>query len=66
MKFDWRFFANMAIPFIEKAGRDYIGKDVDDVGKDDIIGQSLVYIAKLLSAIINDVPTLPKAPVALR
>lgn len=66
MNFNWKFFVNMALPFIESAGRDYIGKDSNDVGKDDMIGQSLVYVANLLRAIINDKPELPKVPEALR
>lgn len=64
MNFNWKFFVNMAIPFIDAAGNDYINKDADDAGKDDMIGQSLVYVAKLLKAIVTDKP-LPKAPDAL-
>lgn len=51
---------------IEGAGQEYIAKDANETGKDDAIGQSLVYIAKLLRAIISDAPSLPKAPDALR
>jgi hypothetical protein len=65
MKFNWKFFVNLAIPFIEAAGRDYCAKDENNVGKDDIIGQSLIYVAVLLSAIVNDAP-IPKAPEVLK
>lgn len=62
---NWKFFVKMAIPMIENAGEMYIGKDDNDTGRDDLIGQSLVYVAKLLNAIIND-KELPKAPAALK
>lgn len=60
--FNWKFFVNMALPFIESAGRDYVGKDENDTGKDDMIGQTLIYVAALLRAIIADKPTMPKPP----
>lgn len=64
--FNWKFFVNLAIPFIEAAGRDYVGKDLNDVGRDDIIGQSLLYAAKLLRAVVDDTVTLPKIPSILK
>jgi hypothetical protein len=64
--FGWQMFVKMAIPMIENAGETYIGKDENSTGRDDLIGQSLIYVAKLLNAIISDKATLPKAPEALR
>lgn len=62
MNFNWKFFVGMSLPFIEAAGRDYIGKDADDAGKDDMIGQTLLYVAALLRALIADKPVMPKPP----
>lgn len=63
--FGWKTLAKMALPMIESAGEEYINQDANTTGKDDIIGQSLVYAAKLLGAIISS-KDLPKAPAALR
>lgn len=61
----WKYFVRMAIPFLEAAGEEFIARDDNAHGKDDMIGQSLVYVAKLLRAILNDTP-LPKAPDILK
>jgi hypothetical protein len=63
--FNWKMFVRMAIPMIENAGETYIDKDENSSGKDDMIGQSLVYVSKLLTAIISD-KELPKAPKVLQ
>lgn len=64
---NWKFFVKMAIPVIENAGEMYIGKDENQTGKDDIIGQSLLYCARLLRAIVEDkFDALPKVPSVLK
>ena len=62
---NWKFFVRMAIPMIENAGEMYCDKDDDTAGRDDMIGQSLLYVAKLLTAIMAD-KELPKAPAILK
>ncbi len=64
-KLDWKMFANMAVPFIRAAGLAKEAEDADSVGQDDLIGMSLVYVADLLTALINGNTTLPKPPPAL-
>jgi hypothetical protein len=66
MNFNWKFFVNLALPFVEAAGNDYVNKDTNDAGRDDMIGQSLIYVAKLLREIIADKPTLPTVPDVLK
>ncbi len=63
---NWRMFASMAIPFIRAAGVAKENEDSDTVGRDDQIGIALVFAADLLQAIVDDKPTLPKAPASLK
>lgn len=65
MNFNYKMFIRMAIPMIENAGETYVAKDDNVSGRDDLIGQSLLYVAKLLSAIIAD-KEIPKAPAILK
>lgn len=55
----------MAIPFIRIAGEEYRDQDADNVGRDDLIGSSLIYVAALLEAILVG-GQLPKAPAGLK
>lgn len=61
----WKFFAKMAVPCIRSAGEMRKAEDPDNVGTDDVIGTSLVYVADLLESLINDGKNLPKAPAIL-
>lgn len=63
--FGWKMFVKMAIPMIENAGQSYVDQDENNSGKDDMIGQSLIYVAHLLTAIVSD-KSLPKAPSILQ
>lgn len=63
--FGWKTLLNMLLPMLESIGQAKIDEDANDTGKDDIIGQSLIYAVKLLKAIVNG-KDLPKAPDALR
>jgi hypothetical protein len=62
---NWKTLVKFILPMIELAGEDYIGQDENETGKDDAIGQSLVYVAKLLKAILTG-KDLPKAPEVLK
>lgn len=61
----WKRFVRMAIPFIRIAGEEYRDQDADNVGRDDLIGSSLIYVAALLEAILVG-GQLPKAPAGLK
>lgn len=55
----------MILPMLEAAGQAKIAEDENDTGKDDAIGQSMLYVVKLVKAIVLNNP-LPKAPDVLR
>ena len=63
---NWKFLLRLAIPMIRQAGESKKAEDADNVGRDDLIGASLVYAADLLDAILADKPAMPKAPAQLR
>ncbi len=63
--FGWKTLLGMVLPMLESIGQAKIAEDENSTGKDDVIGQSLVFAAKLLRAILEDKP-LPKAPNVLR
>jgi hypothetical protein len=65
MKFDWKFILLMILPMLEASGHAYVNQDTNDTGKDDAIGEGLLYAVKLLKAIVLNNP-LPKAPEALQ
>lgn len=60
--FGWQMLVKMALPMIEMAAQSYINKDDNETGKDDMIGQSLHYAYKILTAVIDgkDIPKAPK------
>jgi hypothetical protein len=62
---NWKMFAGMAVPFIRAAGVSKENEDANTTGRDDLIGMSLVYVADLLQALIDDKPELPTPPAAL-
>lgn len=66
MKFDWRFLLTLALPMLELAGHAKINEDENTTGKDDAIGEGLLYIVKLAKAIVLNKPELPKAPDSLK
>lgn len=61
----WKILLNMAIPAVMGAGEAKKAEDANDTGKDDAIGETLVYIGKLANALVNGTP-IPKAPDALK
>lgn len=63
--FGWKMLLNMLLPMLESIGQAKIDEDANDTGKDDIIGQSLLYAVKLLKAVANG-QAPPKAPDVLR
>ena len=63
--FDWKMLVRMALPMIEMAGEHFIEQDENDTGKDDMIGQSLLYAAKLLKSVLSGKEP-PKAPEILQ
>jgi hypothetical protein len=65
MKNYWKLILNMALPLIEAAGQAKIDEDQNETGKDDIIGQAILFGVKLFRAIVSDKP-LPKAPEFLK
>lgn len=62
---NWKFFAQMAIPWIRMAGQQQRDKDPGNTGKDDLIGVSLIYAADLLDWVVND-KQQPKTPEVLK
>lgn len=65
MEFSWKFFVRMAIGPIASAGSYFVNKDSNEVGQDDLIGKTLLYVADILNALVIDKPA-PKAPEFLR
>lgn len=63
--FNWKMILLMILPMLEAAGQAKIAEDENDTGKDDAIGQSMLYVVKLVKAIVLNNP-LPKAPDVLR
>jgi hypothetical protein len=49
---------------LEAAGHAKVNEDANDTGKDDAIGEGLLYAVKLLKAIVLN-QALPKAPESL-
>lgn len=62
MKFNWQFILIMLLPMLEAAGQAKVNEDANDTGKDDAIGQSMLYASKLIKALAtgNDLPKAPK------
>jgi hypothetical protein len=57
----WRNLVELALPILEHAGQDFIDKDTNDVGKDDLIGQAIVGATRMLKAALSgDEKTLAK------
>ena len=65
MKNWWKVLVRMALPLLLQAGEEKQAEDENTTGKDDAIGISLVYVSKLLAALVNN-KELPKAPPVLR
>ena len=63
--FGWKTLLNMLLPMLEAVGTAKINEDANSTGKDDLIGESLLFAVKLLRAIVNGTD-LPKAPAGLR
>lgn len=63
--FNWKMILLMALPMMEAAGQSYVNQDANDTGKDDAIGEGILYAVKLLKAIVLNNP-LPKAPDSLK
>jgi hypothetical protein len=62
--FNWKFLLSMALPYLELAGQAKINEDENTTGKDDAIGEAMIFASKLLKAIVLNQP-LPKAPDSL-
>ncbi len=65
MKFDFKMILLMALPMLEAAGQAKVDEDSNDSGKDDAVGQSMLFAVKLIKALALG-KELPKAPPALR
>ena len=63
--FNWKLLLLMALPMLEAAGQAKKAEDENDTGKDDAIGESMLYAAKLIKALALG-QTLPKAPDTLK
>jgi len=63
---NWKFLLQLALPMIRHAGESKKAEDSNNTGKDDLIGVSLVYVADLVDAILNDANQMPKAPAQLK
>ena len=60
---NWKFFAMMAAGMMRSAGFAKQAEDENNTGKDDIIGQGLVYAANFIEWLINGaVGTRPAVP----
>lgn len=64
---NWKFFANLAVGFLESAGIAKVNEDPNDTGLDDITGDSLIFAAKIVRWVIAGAnpETKPKAPASL-
>lgn len=63
----WKILLSMAIPAIEAAGIAKENEDANDSGTDDLIGQTLVYIAQLAKWVMaGGVGAKPVTPVGLK
>lgn len=62
--FDWKFFVNLAIPYIHMAAKMFKDKDPGTTGKNEMIGISLDYAADILTSAVNGTP-IPAAPAQL-
>lgn len=63
--FGWKMLLKMVLPMLESIGEAKIAEDENDTGKDDIIGQSILYAIKIFKAVL-DGKDVPKAPAILR
>jgi len=50
---NWKFFATMAAGMIESAGISKVSEDENNTGTDDVIGEGLIYAAKLLRWLVS-------------
>jgi len=64
--FTWKVLLNMLMPMLESIGNAKINEDENSTGKDDMIGEGLLYAVKLLRAINAGADKLPKAPAMLK
>jgi hypothetical protein len=57
--FGWQTILAMIMPMLEAFGYKKIAEDENDTGKDDIIGQSILFGVKIFRAVLkNDTSTL--------
>lgn len=63
--FGWKMLLQMVLPMLEAVGQAKIDEDANNTGKDDIIGQSILYAIKIFKAVL-DGKDVPKAPAILR
>lgn len=49
----WKVLLGMAVPLVHNAGEQYIAQDNNNIGKDDLIGFALEYLADLGTAILS-------------
>ncbi len=59
--FNWKMLLQMVLPMLEMIGTSKINEDDNDTGKDDILGQSILFGVKIFRAILaNDTGKLEK------
>jgi len=63
--FGWKMLLQMVLPMLEAVGQAKIDEDANNTGKDDIIGQSILYAIKIFKAVLEG-KDVPKAPSILR
>ncbi|MEO7538874.1 MAG: hypothetical protein ABIV21_02520 [Pyrinomonadaceae bacterium] len=63
--FNWKMLLAMVLPMLESIGQAKVDEDLNETGKDDLTGQSLLYAVKVLKA-ISQGKTPPKAPTVLQ
>jgi hypothetical protein len=49
--FGWKMLLNMLLPMLEAMGQAKVNEDENDTGKDDIVGQAMLFGVKIFRAI---------------
>lgn len=64
---NWKFFATMAVGMMESAGIAKVNEDENDTGTDDVIGEGLIYAAKLVRWLLSGAKgSKPSVPDSLK
>jgi hypothetical protein len=59
--FGWKMLLQMVMPMLEALGMAKVNEDANDTGKDDILGQAILFGVKIFRAVLsNDTDKLDK------